>query len=536
MTHTHARSSSAPSTMETTLNRAAQARPTFDRLQPFTLGLSKRRALVPLLAALVLAGCATAPAELPAVPTPVRFKEALSVTQSTTEGRWTEAAPAEAQPRGEWWKAFQDPVLDALVAQAAEANTSLQQAAARVRQARALLRNAEADRSPQLGLGGGATRQRGLDRNQSSQPSTLVNAGVSASWELDLFGRLARLQDAAALDAQAREALLQSTRLMVQAEVAQTYLALRAADEERALVRDGVAAYRDTLRLTQRREQAGDVAALDVARMQAEVSANESEALALDRRRAELEHALAVLFGRAPSDFGIGVDRWQTALPVVPAGVPSTVLLRRPDVAAAQAAVLAAQARLGAAQAAYFPDIALTAGGGFASPELGDLFKWSARSWGVGALLSLPLLDGGQRAAGVERAGGVLDEAAAAYRAQSLDAFREVEDQLSGLRLLQQQAAAQATAVEAASRALQLSDTRYRNGYISQLDVLDARRSALRNQRQALQVRSAQYQATVALVRALGGDWGSAPVTAQSAPAVDAQDRTLTASKPQSGT
>lgn len=516
MTHTHARSSSAPSTMDTTMNRATQARPIFDRLQPFALSLSKRRTLVPLLAALVLAGCATAPAELPAIPTPVRFKEALSVTQTTTEGRWTEAAAAEAQPRGEWWKAFQDPVLDALVAQAAESNTSLQQAAARVRQARALLRNAEADRSPQIGLGGGATRQRGLDRNQSTQPSTLLNAGLSASWELDLFGRLSRLQDAAALDAQAREAILQSTRLMVQAEVAQTYLALRAADEERALVRDGVAAYRDTLRLTQRREQAGDVAALDVARMQAEVSANESEALALDRRRAELEHALAVLVGRAPADFGIGVDRWQTALPVMPAGVPSTVLLRRPDVAAAQAAVLAAQARVGAAQAAYFPDIALTAGGGFASPELGDLFKWSARSWGVGALLSLPLLDGGRRAAGVEQASGVLDEAVAAYRAQSLDAFREVEDQLSGLRLLQQQAAAQATAVEAAARALQLSDTRYRNGYISQLDLLDARRSALRNRRQALQVRSAQYQATVALVRALGGGWGALQADVQS--------------------
>lgn len=471
-----------------------------------------RMALAPLLAALVVAGCASAPEGVPAVAAPAQFKEALAPSGPGTEGRWTAAAPAEAQPRGEWWRAFQDPVLDALVARAAENNTSLQQAAARVRQARALARSAQADRLPQIGLDAGAGRQRGLDRNQSTQPSTLLTAGVGAAWELDLFGRLARTEDAAQLDAQAREALLQSTRLMVQAEVAQTYLALRAADAERALVRESVDAYRDTLRLTQRRQQAGDVAALDVARVQTEVASNESEALALDRRRAELEHALAVLVGEPPAGFGVGVAPWQTALPVVPAGVPSTVLTRRPDVAAAQAAVLAAQARVGAAKAAYFPDIALTAGGGFASPELGDLFKWSARSWGIGALLSLPIFDGGRREAGVEQAAGRLDEALADYRAQSLTAFREVEDQLSGLRLLHEQARAQATAVEAAGRAMQLSDTRYRNGYISQLDLLDARRSELRNRRQALQVRAAQYQATVGLVRALGGGWGEAPV------------------------
>ena len=289
--------------------------------------------------------------------------------------------------------------------------------------------------------------------------------------------------------------------------MAQTYLALRAVDAERVLVRDNVEAYRDTLRLTQRRQQAGDVASLDVARVQTEVSATESDAIALDRRRAELEHALAVLTGEAPAGFEIRPENWTTALPSIPAGVPATVLTRRPDVAASQSAVLAAQARVGAAQAAYFPDISLTAGGGFASPEIGDLFKWSARSWGIGALLSLPILDGGRREAGVQNAAGQLDEALADYRAQVLNAFKDVEDQLSAIRLLQEQAQVQQTAVDSARRATQLSDTRYRNGYISQLDLLDARRSELRNQRQALQVKAAQYQAAVGLVRALGGGW-----------------------------
>ncbi|RYY81145.1 MAG: RND transporter, partial [Comamonadaceae bacterium] len=270
------------------------------------------RSLVPLMAALVVAGCVSAPSGLPDLGTPAQFKE-QAAAQAPTEGQWARATPAEAQPRGEWWRAFGDPVLDDLIARAVRdegGNTSIQQAAARVRQARALARLTDADRSLQLGAGAGATRQQGLDRNQAAQPSTLLQAGLSASYELDLFGRLSRASDAARLDARQREALLQSTRLLVQAEVAQTYLALRAADAERALVRENVEAYRDTLRLTQRRQQAGDVADLDVARVQTEVSATESDAIALDRRRAQLEHALAVLTGEAPANFGVRSEAW----------------------------------------------------------------------------------------------------------------------------------------------------------------------------------------------------------------------------------
>jgi multidrug efflux system outer membrane protein len=212
--------------------------------------------------------------------------------------------------------------------------------------------------------------------------------------------------------------------------------------------------------------------------------------------------------GEVSSEFSVPVAEWNTALPVIPAGVPGTVLARRPDVSAAQSGMLAAQARVGVAKAAWFPDVTLTASGGYASPELSDLFKWSARAWGVGALLSLPIFDGGRREAGIRGSHAQLDEAVARYREQVLVAFRDVEDQLSALRLLAEQADAQARAVAAASRTTSLSDARYRNGLVSQLDLLDARRSELRNRRQALQVRSAQYQATVGLVRALGGGWG----------------------------
>lgn len=454
----------------------------------------------PLFAALLLAGCATALPELPAQPpAPIAFKEG--------GGRWTTAAPAESRDRGNWWKAFGDPTLDALVEAAAVNNTSVQEAAARLAQARALLRSAEADRLPRIGLGANVVRAAGADSPSGLGPATLGGVGVQVAYEPDLFGRLAGARNAAGLDAQARAALLQSTRLLVQAETAQAYLGLRALDVERALVRETVAAYADTLRLTERRYQAGDIAELDVVRVQAEVAGIEAEALALDRQRATLEHALAVLVGEPASSFGLDTQTWSTALPVVPAGVPGTVLARRPDVAAAQASLLAAQARVGIAQAAWFPDIALTGAGGFASADLGDLFRWSARAWSVGALLSLPIFDGGRRAAGVADAQAQLDGALASYRGQVLGAFRDVEDQLAALRLLQDQALAQGRAVEAATRATTLSSTRYRNGLVSQLELLDARRSELRNRRQALQVRSAQFQATVALIRALGGGW-----------------------------
>jgi multidrug efflux system outer membrane protein len=467
---------------------------------------SARAFLAAFFGALLLAACVTVPpidsSRLPA--TPPAFKEG--------DAKWTASAPAEAQPRGTWWKAFADPQLDRLVEQAANENSSIQIAAARLAQARALVRSAQADRSVQVNAGASVVREKD-PRTGVTNPTTLIRAGADLSYEVDLFGRLKQTTNAAALDASASEALLQDTRLLVQANVAQAYFALRALDVERNLVRETVVAHRDTLRLTESRHRAGDAAELDVVRVSSEAAATESEALALDRQRATLEHALAVLVGAVASNFQFDTSEWTTLLPMIPAGVPSTVLARRPDVSAAQRSMMAAQARVGVAQAAWFPDLQLTGSAGYASPELGDLFKWSARTWGIGALASLPIFDGGRREARVQSANAELDGALAGYRDQILVAFKDVEDQLSSLRLLADQSEAQSRAVAAAGRATLLSDARYRNGYVSQLELLDARRSELRNRREALQVRAAQYQVTVALVRALGGGWGE--LTAQ---------------------
>ncbi len=460
--------------------------------------------LAPLFAALVLAGCASAlpaPAEHAGVELPATFSSAES------GATWTTAPAAEAQPRGAWWLAFADPQLSQLVERAGDANTDIQVAAARLAEARSLLRSADAQRLPQIGASAGVARQAGAQSAGGSTPTTLGTAGLSLSYEVDLFGKLSQASAAALQDAQARAALLQSTRLMVQADVAQSYLQLRAVQTERALVAQSLVSYRDTLRLIERRYQAGDAAELDVARMRTEVSATEFEVLALERQQAVLVHALAVLTGDVAGRFTLAEASGQATLPQIPAGVPGTVLARRPDVSAAQAQVQAALARVGVAQAAWFPTVMLTGQGGYASPELGDLFLWSARSWGLNALLSLPIFDGGQRAAQEEGAKARLEAAVAAQRGQVLGAFRDVEDQLSALRLLAGQAQVLDQAVESAERASHLSDVRYRNGFVSQLELLDARRSALRQRRNALQVRTAQYTTTVMLIRALGGSW-----------------------------
>lgn len=462
---------------------------------------SSAPALSLLFAAMLLAGCATStPLDMSSVPaTPAAFREQAASAADATP------ASSEAVEQGVWWGVFADPVLNQLVEQASRNNNSVQVAAGRLLQARAIARQTDASRAPQVGLGAGVTRQRNTDTGHV--PATVISAGASLSYEVDLFGKLAGASNAASLDAASREALLRSTRLLVQADVAQTYLSLRALDAERGLVNSTLQAYRNTLRLTEVRFREGDVAELDVARVRSEVASTESDALALDRRRAELEHAVAVLVGEVASTFQIAPVEWVTALPVIPAGVPSSVLVRRPDIAAAQTTLQAAQARVGVAKTAWFPSISLTANGGYAAPEVGDLFKLSLRSWGIGALLSLPIFDGGQREAGVQSANAELDIALANYREQVLVAFRDVEDQLSALRLLAEQSEAQSRSVASSSRATLLSDARYRSGFVSQLELLDAQRSELRNRRQALQVKAAQYLSTVGLIRALGGGW-----------------------------
>jgi multidrug efflux system outer membrane protein len=449
--------------------------------------------LTPLFAALLLAGCAS-----------VGTVDPSQVPQAPAAYKATSANEAPALTAS-WWQPFADPVLDDLVARAMAANTSVQSAASRLALARASLGSAQASRLPQVGASAGAGRA----ADPGAQGVTQYSAGLNLAYELDLGGRLLHERNAAALDVQAREQLLVDARLLVQANVARGYLALRALDAERDIVKGTVDAYAETLALTEKRARAGDVADLDLARVRAELAANEAEALALDRRRVELETALAVLLGEPASNFRLAPTAWTTALPAVPAGLPSELLQRRPDLAAAQSQLQAAQARVGVARAAWWPSLALTAQGGGVSNELSNLLRSGASTWAIGLLGALPLFDGGRREAGVNAAKAQLDGSAIAFREQFLLALKDVEDQLGSLALLQAQGEASSRAVSAAGQALRLSDTRYRNGLVSQLELLDARRSELANKRAALQVRSAQYQATVGLIRALGGGWSN---------------------------
>ena len=479
--------------------------------------------LMPLMAALVLAGCATAPSDVPAAldTLPAQFKEQARQSLAPEDaGRWVATAPAEAQPRGEWWRAFGDTRLDALVERAGTANSSVQQAAARLAQARALLRSAQADRLPQVGISTGAGREAGLESTGSSQPATVLKAGAELSYEVDLFGRLARARDAASLDAQNRAALLESVRLLAQANTAQTYLALRALDAERQLVRESVEIYP--------RHPAPDRAPPASGRPGRAGCGPGPDRAGRHRIRCAGARPPAgpvrTCPGRAGRRSGFGFCAGRAGLGHPAAGGAARIAGRRAG-AACRRFGRAGRRAGGTGPRGGGPGRLVPAHHAHGQRRL-CVARHRRSAAVVDAFLGdrcaavLPIFDGGRREAGVRQAAAQLDEALAGYRGQVLGAIAEVEDQLSSLHLLEAQARTQSRAVASARRATQLSDLRYRNGYVSQLDLLDAQRSELRNRRQALQVRSAQYQATVALVRALGGGWDPQPRQAAAAPGV----------------
>lgn len=475
--------------------------------------------LIPVLVlSLTLAACSLAPPlEQPALDVPAQYKELAPAERGT----WKTAQPADAVPRGEWWKVFNDPVLEQLESDAIAANQNLKAAAARVMQARALVGVANADRVPRLDAGFGPTRIRssaasqGLPQGSDVPAATVWRGLLTASYEVDLFGRVSDTISAARSEFEASEATFRSVLLALQADVAQTYFALRATDEEQQLLRDTVRLREDSVRLLARRFDLGDISELDLARAKTELSVAKSDALALQRQRAQLEHGLAVLLGKAPASFGLAAAPLASSVPAIPAGLPSVLLERRPDIAAAQRTMAAANARIGVAKAAFFPLLRLTAQGGFESSELGNLFQWSSRTWVlgplVGTILSLPLVDGGRNQANLDRSYAVLEESVADYRQRVLAAFAEVEDNLVGLRTLAGQADATRDSVASATRAFKIADSRYKAGATGYLDVIDAQRSLLSIQRLDTQIKGARATSTVALIRALGGGW-DAPV------------------------
>ncbi|MDS1141620.1 efflux transporter outer membrane subunit [Pusillimonas sp. SM2304] len=467
--------------------------------------------------ALVLAGCAVGPQyQRPSASPPDAFKEA-SLSPEAAQ-RWKAAQPADDLERGRWWAIFKDAELDALQEQAMSANQDLKAAAARVAQARALQRNARSEWFPDLDAGFGPTRQRvsnasrGLPDNAPNSPETLWRAQAGVSYEVDLFGRVASSVDAATADAQQSAALFQSVRLALQADVAQGYFLIRRLDAEQSLYQGTVALRRQSLELVQRRYDEGDISELDVARAQSELSSAQSESLGIARERAVAEHALAILLGKPPAEFAVAPRPLARVAVEIPAGLPSSLLERRPDIAAAERAMAAANARIGSAQAAFFPSLNITGAFGYESAQLGDLLQWSSRAFLLGPLmgtaLTLPIFDGGRRQAGLDRARARYEEEVAVYRQTVLSAFREVEDGLSSLRILGDQTDVQDDAVRASARAAELSQIQYREGSVSYLDVIDADRMVLQQKRVAVQLDGLRAHVAVDLIRAIGGGWG----------------------------
>jgi multidrug efflux system outer membrane protein len=472
-----------------------------------------------LAVALALSGCSLAPTfEQPKVEMPGAYKQAALTLPADERGSWKPAEPAEAQPRGEWWKVFGDPALDQLVADATKGSPALAAAAARVTQARALLGITSADRGFQASVGVGPINTRsspaslGLPAGTDVGSRTLWRAPVVASYEVDLFGRVKDSVAAAKKDLAGQEATYRSVELALQADIARTYFEVREADRDIVLLLEAVRIRKASADLLAARLEAGAVGEFDVSRARAELAITQSELEAARGRRDRLESALAVLAGRPPSAVTVDVSVAERKVPAIPAGLPSSLLERRPDVVTAQAALEAANKRIGVAKSAFFPSLRLTGTAGFEADELGDVFRWSSRTWFlgpfIGTILSVPVFDGGRNRAGLERAKAEYEEAVARYRQQVLVAFGDVEDSLAGLRALDAQSRAMGQAVESVRRASRIAQARFDAGAVNYLEVLDVQRTQLDAEREANRVSGARLLGTVALIRALGGGWG----------------------------
>jgi multidrug efflux system outer membrane protein len=478
---------------------------------------------------LMTAGCSLAPTyEKPDVSAPQAYKEekTQSPLKPAEAGSWKNAEPSEEFARGEWWRVFNDAALNHLESQAQDANQNLVAAAARLKEARALNQSARSALFPTVDAGFGPTRQRVSPASQFQSDSgqgasqTMWRAQTGISYEVDMFGRVSNTVDAADAETQRSEALFHSVLLALQADVAQNYFALRELDAEIEVYTHAIELREQALKLVQQQYSLGDISELDVARAESELATARSDAMTVQRLRAASEHSLAVLLGKTPAEFSMAANPLQPVNLRIPAGLPSSLLERRPDIAAAERSMAAANARIGVAKAAFFPSLTLTGSAGFESGSLSNLFKWSSRTFLLGPLagtaLSLPIFDGGLRKGNLAKARAEYEEDVANYRQQVLVAFREVEDNLSDLRVLEEQTQTQSQAVDASGRAAKVARAQYTEGAVIYLSVIDAERTALQSRRAAVQLQGAQAAATVNLIRALGGGWGNAsPVKSQ---------------------
>jgi NodT family efflux transporter outer membrane factor (OMF) lipoprotein len=484
--------------------------------------LRTARRAVCLLVSVALAACAVGPKyeAAPAVETPVAFKQG--------QGEWVRATPADALERGPWWELFNDPALDALVARVDVSNQNVAAAVAQYAQARALVAQQRASLFPTVSLDGGGSRSGSNGGGTATSigtgtggTTTTVRSGgartsyqfdIGASWEPDVWGRLSRGVAGARAGEQASFADLAAARLSAQGELAVNYFNLRGIDAQRALQAQTLAGLERTLQITTNRYNAGIVARTDVLQAQTQLANGRAELLGLDRQRAQLEHAIAVLVGQAPANFSIAPQpQWRLAVPDIPLAVPSTLLQRRPDIAGAERRVAQANEQIGIAQAAYYPSLRLTGSTGASAATIGDLFSGSALVWALGLSLAQTVFNAGLTGAQVEGARAGFEAAAARYRQTVLDAFRDVEDQLAGVRILGQQAALREEATRAADLVEQQVLNRYQAGQVGFTEVITAQATAQNARRALVQLQADRQVAAVALVQALGGGWAGLP-------------------------
>ena len=458
---------------------------------------------VPLILLVLVTACSVGPDyRRPTVDVPVAYKEV---------GTWKVAEPRDELVRGAWWERYGDPTLSRLEEQAGDANQNLAAADARYRQAQALVANARADWWPTVTIGVSATRARQSANLGSSFASGRTTSDyampIEASWELDLWGRVRRNVESNEASAQASAADLESTRLSIQGTLAADYFQLRALDAERKLLDETADAFARSLDLTRKRKDQGVASQGDVAQAETQLESTRAQAIDVGVQRAQLEHAIAVLIGQPASEFTLAAVPLDSTPPDIPAGIPSELLERRPDVAAAERNAAAANAQIGVATAAYYPTVSLGASGGFEATHAEDWFTWPSRIWSLGPSVTETVFDGGKRGALTAQARAAYDEGVANYRQTVLAAFQNVEDQLAGLRLLEQEYERQVRAVASAKDSLRITTTQYKAGIVSYLNVVITQAAALSNESTAVELLGRRMVASVLLVQALGGGW-----------------------------
>ena len=430
---------------------------------------------------------------------------------------WMAAAPADTLARGPWWTLFDDAVLNQLVPQVAVSNQNVAAAAAAVEESRAAVREQRASFFPTLSLDAGVTRSGVGGKTSSSSSSTgdRYSLGLGASWEPDLWGRIANTVSAASATAQASEADLASALLSAQTTFVTDYLSVREADAEIVTLQATIVGYQRALTITSNRYAAAIAQKSDVLQAQTTLANAQADLAALQQQRAQFFHAMTVLAGQPPAMYTLPAGDWNsTAVPAIPPGLPSDLLQRRPDVASAERHVAVANANIGVARAAYFPSLTLSANGTAGSTRLSDLFNASSFAWSLGASLAETIFDGGARTARVEEAQATWKQSVAQYRQTVLAAFSAVEDQLSAATSLEQQQALRRIASQAADQTEQEMQNRYQQGLVAYTDVVTAQASALSARRALMQVSLSRQTAAINMVSALGGGWSTQQLTA----------------------